>query len=150
MNKSMKYYVLHKNQVTSEDVLLCLSAIIVIILMVKTELYLAYAPILFLFSIGLLVKIILFFKWQSSYAIKLTSEHIVLNHTLLYNKFIVPLSSISFLNKEKMYIELKEECNIRVPGFGKGKKSKISLSSLSDSERKEIFDKMEDFGIIAT
>ena len=117
----MKDYVIHKTEVTSEDILLCFSNIIAIILAVKTELYLAFAPIIVLLSIGLLCKMILFFKWQSSFAIKLTSDQIILNHTILHNKITIPLSSISCLNREKKYIELNEDCNIRVPEFGKGK-----------------------------
>ena len=140
----MKHYVIHKTEVTSEDNLLCFSTIIVILLAIKTELYLAFAPIIVLFSIGLLLKMILFLKWQFSYAIKLTSEYIILNHTILYNKTTIPLSSISCLNREKRYIELNADCKIRVPGFSK----KISFSSLSDNERNIIFDKMEDFGIV--
>ena len=50
----MNDYVLHKTEVTSEDLLLCFSDTIAIILAIKTELYLAFAPIIVLFSIGLL------------------------------------------------------------------------------------------------
>jgi len=149
MNKVMKDYVLHKTEATPDDVLLYISTIIVIILTVKTEFYLACAPMLVLFSISILIKMFLFFKWQCSYAIKLTSDQIILNHTLLHNMTIVPLSSISCLNRAKRYLELKEGCNIRVPGFGKGKNTRISFSSLSDSERNEIFDRLEDFGIVS-
>ena len=145
----MKDYVLHKTEITTDDILLSFLTITVIILEVKTELYIALTPILVLFTIGLLIKMILFFKWQCSYAIKLTSDQIILNHTLLHNMTIVPLSSISCLNRAKRYLELKEGCNIRVPGFGKGKNTRISFSSLSDSERNEIFDRLEDFGIVS-
>jgi hypothetical protein len=143
-------YVIHKTEVTPEDNLLGFSTIIVIILLIKTELYLALAPMLALFSIGLLFKLILFFKWQSSYAIKLTSDYIILNHTILYNKLTIPLAAISCLNREKRYIELNEDCNIRVPRFRKGKNTRISFSSLSDNERMEIFDRMEGFGIVSS
>ena len=145
----MKDYVIHKTEVTPEDNLLCFSTIIAIILAVKTELYLAWALIIVFFFIGLLFKMILLFKWQFSYAIKLTSEHIILNHTILYNKIIIPLSSIDYLNREKRDIALNEKCNIKIPGLGKGKKARISFSSLSDNERNMIFDKMEEFGIVA-
>jgi hypothetical protein len=145
----MKNYVLHKTESTPDDVILFFSTIIVIILTVKTELYLAYTPILVLLSIGLFGKMILYFKWQCSYAIKLTSDHIILNHTLLHNKITIPLSSISCINREKRYIELNEGCNIKVSGFGKRKNARISFSSLSDSERNEIFDRMEDFGLVS-
>ena len=142
----MKDYVIHKTEITSEDNFLFFSGVISIILAIKTEMYFALAPFIILISIGLLLKIILLFKWQLSYAIKLTSEYIILNHTILYNKITIPLSSISCLNREKRYIELDEDCNIIVFGFGKRKR--IQLSSLSDNERKAIFDYMEDFGIV--
>jgi len=145
----MKNYVLHKTQATPDDVLLFFSAIIVIILTVKTELYLAYTPILVLLTLAILGKLILFFKWQCSFAIKLTSDYIIFNHTLLHNKITIPLSSISCINREKRYIELCDGCNIRIPGFRKGKNAKISLSTLSDNERNEIFERMEEFGIVA-
>ena len=145
----MKDYVLHKTEVTSEDVLLCLTDIIAIILAVKTELYFAFAPIIVLLSIGLFFNIILFFKWQYSYAIKLTSDCIILNHTILYNKITIPLSAISCLNREQRYIKLNESCNIRISKFWKGKTTIIFLSSLSDNERQVIFDRMEDFGVFS-
>ena len=145
----MKDYVIHKTEVTPEDNLLFFSGIIAIILVVKTELYLAFIPMIVLFSIGSLLKMILFVKWQSSFAIKLTSDYVVLNHTIFYNKTSIPLSSIYCLNREKRYIELNEGCNIRGTRFRKGKNTRISFVSLSDNERNELFDRMEDFGIVA-
>jgi len=140
----MKDYVLHKTEATPDDALLFFSTIIVIILTVKTELYLAFTPILVLLTIGTLGKMILFFKWQFSFALKLTSESITLNHSIFYNKLSVPLSSIYCFSREKRYMELKENSGIRRRG-----KKRISFVSLSDSERQVIFDRFEDFGIIS-
>jgi hypothetical protein len=97
----------------------------------------------------ILGKMILFIKWQFSFAIKLTSDHVILNHTILHNRIAIPLSSIFCINREKRYIELNTGCIIKISAFRKGEKTKISLSSLSDTERNEIFDRMEDFGIVA-
>jgi len=147
----MKNFVLHKTTRTSEDNFLFFSGVIAIILAVKTKEYAVFLPFIFLITINVIVKAILFFKWQYSYALKLTQEHIIINHTILYNKITIPLLSINGLNREQRYVELKENSDIKIPRLIKSKKNqnKVYFSTLSDYEINKLFDRMEDFGIVS-
>ena len=147
----MKNYIIHKTEITPEYNFLFVTTIVAIILAVKTEEYIALSPIIVLTSISLFLKLILFVKWQGCYAIKLNQEQLILNHTILYNKITIPLQSIISLNREQKCVELKENSNIKIPRLVKinKNKNKIFFLTLTDNERKELFDKMEELGIIS-
>jgi hypothetical protein len=142
----MKSYIIHKTDITPEDNFFVFSNITAILLAVKSEQYIAFAPIILLISIKLVLNIFMFFKWKFSYAIKLDQDHIILNHTILYNKVKVPLVAINCLNKEKQFVELKNNSGVKLPRLNSN--NRIFFSTLSDNERKELFDRMENFGII--
>lgn len=145
----MRNYIIHKTDKTPDDNFLFFTTIIAIFLAVKTEEYFIFAPIILLLAISLLFKLILFLKWQRSYVVALDENQIILNHTILYSEVKIPLSVIHCVSKRGRYMELTENHGIALPRFSvkSSTKNKIYFSTLSDNERKELFDKLEDFGV---
>ena len=118
-------------------------ATLFIILAIQTELYAIFSPIIFLHLLFLLYQGILQLKWQNSYAIKVSSHVLVLNHTLMFKKLTLPITSIICIDRERSIVKVDIDKIENAPNFLK-RNPEIWFGNLTSFERNLLFDKIEE------
>ena len=118
-------------------------ATLFIILAIQTELYAIFSPIIFLHLLFLLYQGILQLKWQNSYAIKVSSHVLVLNHTLMFKKLTLPITSIICIDRERSIVKVDIDKIENAPNFLK-RNPEIWFRNLTSFERNLLFDKIEE------
>lgn len=131
----MKKLVIYKNNHTAEDLLWVILDITAIILVVNTQQYVIFIPIIVIFTLPIIKSAILWMKWFNSFAVKVENSVLILNHSLFYKKQAISLDNIQEVNIDHQYLLLKEP--VRISLFNYSVK-KVTFTNLSDNERKEI------------
>jgi len=131
----MEKFVIYKNNHSIEDVLWILLDITVIFLTIHSKKYEVFVPIIVVFTLPIINKAILWMRWLNSYAIKIENGVLILNHSILYRKIVIPIEKILEVNIDHQCLLLREP--IRTSLFHSFVR-KITFTNLSDSERKEL------------
>lgn len=105
--------------------------------------YFGLIPIIVFLDILIIIKTILYFRWQKSYCVKISHDGIYLNHLLLFKNVYIPYKDVLFCDSSNQEIIISKNSTIsklKLLCIKTKKGYMINFLTLNYNERKKIID----------
>ncbi|HPJ91445.1 MAG TPA: hypothetical protein PK662_05880 [Bacteroidales bacterium] len=105
--------------------------------------YFGFLPVIVFLNILIIIKTILYLRWQKSYCVKIGHDGIYLNHLLLFNNVYIPFKDIVSCDSSNQEIVISENSTIsklKLLCIKTKKGYRINFLTLNYNERKKIID----------